>query len=204
MTGFYPFNPALGQVMQTGVEGVTVDRGFIAHLNVAGDEAPAAAAAGVHAPVPSNGSQQVITTGFTQPDVPRNISATAAGTAGDIKAIAVTVTGTNFKDEVISETLPAFTVDTEGTVQGNKAFKTVTSWTLPAHDGAGANTSLGWGNKLGLPFALEHNTILATFLDGVREAALPTVAVDADNIESNTVLLNSNLDGSDVDLYLVV
>lgn len=204
MTGFYPFNPALGQVMQTGVEGVTVDRGFIAHLNVAGDEAPAADADAVHDPVPSNGSQQVITTGFTQPDVPRNITATAAGTAGDIKAIAVTVTGTNFKDEVISETLPAFTVDTEGTVQGNKAFKTVTSWTLPAHDGAGASTSLGWGNKLGLPFALEHNTVLAAYLGGVRENALPTMAVDADNIESNTVLLNSNLDGSDVDLYLVV
>jgi len=55
------------------------------------------------------------------------------GTAGDIKAVQVTITGTNYNNEVITEDLPAFTENTAGTVTGSKAFKTVTEVVIPAH-----------------------------------------------------------------------
>lgn len=200
----YPQNPFLGQKLQTNVPGVTVDRVFLAHFVVAALAASVADTDGIHAAVTDTGAQQVIASGFTQPSTPRNATATAGGTAGDIKAIQVTVVGTNYADEVISETLPAFTVNTPGTVTGSKAFKTITSWTIPAHDGTGATTELGFGEKLGLPFKLAENTVLKTYLDHVLEGTAPTVAVSASAIESNTVDLNSSLAGTQVDVYLMV
>lgn len=152
----------------------------------------------VHAAVTDNGAQQVVTTAITDPDVPRCITATAGGTAGDIKAIQVVIAGTNINGEAITETLPAFTVNTAGTVTGSKAFKTVTSITIPAHDGTGATTAVGVGDKLGLPDALTRDTIVNAFLTGVRESTRPTVAFDSDEVEKNLVTLNSALDGSAV------
>lgn len=201
-----PFLPKkrTGQRLATDVRGVAVDRAFIAHFQVEAADAVAADVDAVHAAVVDTGVQQVITTGFTAPAVPRNITATAGGTAGDIKAIQVIVEGTNYADEEITETLPAFTVDTAGTVQGTKAFKTVTSWTVPPHDGTGATTSLGFGNELGLPFRMAHETVLAAYLDGELEETPAFVSADGANLESNTVRLNSALDGSSVDVYLIV
>lgn len=204
MSGFYPLNPNLGQVMQSHVEGITVDRVFDAHFQISAANATAADTDGIHAAVTDNGAQQVITTGITQPSVPRNITATAGGTAGDIKAIHVIIAGTNYTDEAITETLPAFTVDTAGTVTGSKAFKTITSITIPAHDGTGATTAIGFGEKLGLPFKLPHNTVDKAFLNNVLEGTPPTVATSATAFEGNTVDLNSALNGTVVDVYLKV
>jgi hypothetical protein len=148
----------------------------------------------------------VIITGITNPAAPRNITATAGGTGGDIKAVQVTVTGTNFLDEIITEVLPIFTVNTPGSVTGAKAFKTVTGISIPAHDGLGATTAIGWGDILGLPYLLAHNTVLykQTFLNDVVEATEPTVTVSATDIEGNTIDLNSALNGTAVDTYLLV
>lgn len=148
--------------------------------------------------VTDNGAQQVITTGITNPDVPRCITATAGGTSDDVKAIQVVIAGTNINGEAITETLPAFTVNTTGTVTGSKAFKTVTSITIPAHDGTGATTAIGVGAKLGLPAALTRDTVLNAYLGGARESTRPTVTVDNDEVEKNVVTLNSALDGSAV------
>src|SRR5262249_33429466 len=77
-------------------------------------------------------------------DRPRRMTATvAAGTANDIKNIQVTVAGTDILGNSISEALPAFTDNTAGTVVGLKVFATVTSITIPAHDGTSATTSVG-------------------------------------------------------------
>lgn len=79
--------------------------------------------------------------------------------------------------------------------------------------GASANTtagvpydqiSVGWGDKLGLPYMLSHNTVQAAYLDNVKETTAPTVTTDADEIEKNTIDLHSALDGSVVDVYLIV
>jgi galactitol-specific phosphotransferase system IIB component len=183
---------------------VDVDRGFTAHYQIEAADATAADTDGIHLAVASTGVQQEITTGITQPSVPRNITATAGGTATDIKAIQVTIEGTNFADEVITETLPAFTLDTAGTVSGSKAFKTVTKITIPAHDGLGATTAIGFGEVLGLPYKLAHNSVLFAHRNNIKEATAPTVNVSESAIESNTFDLNSALNGTKVDLYLVV
>ena len=151
----------------------------------------------VHAAVTDDGTDQTITTGFTDPPTPRVISATSGGTAGDIKAIQVTVNGLNAAGEVISEVLPVFTVNTATTVVGAKAFASITSVVIPAHDGTGATTEFGLGDILGLGVALTRNTVLATFFNGVLEGTLPAVAFSA-NVESNTIDLDSALDGSAV------
>jgi hypothetical protein len=204
MSGFYPHNPNLGQLQQTDTPGVNVAACFVSKLVIAAAAAVAASATGIHAAVTDNGSDQTVTTGITNPATPRNITATAGGTSGDVKAIQVVITGTNYADEVITETLPAFTVNTTGIVQGNKAFKTVTSILIPAHDGTGATTAIGWGDKLGLPDKLPTNTVLLASLGGTKEATAPTVTASASALESNTVDLNSALDGSEVAIYYLV
>ena len=128
-----------------------------------------------------------VTTAITNPSVPRNITATAGGTNTDIKAVQVTITGTNCMDEVITEVLPVFTVDTAGTVIGSKAFKTVTSISIPAMDGAGATVAIGFGEKLGLPYKLVHNTVLKTYLGNVLEGTAATVTTSTTAIDGNTI-----------------
>ncbi|WEK53325.1 MAG: hypothetical protein P0Y55_12085 [Candidatus Cohnella colombiensis] len=197
------YNPKNGR-LKTDASGVNVKRGFPAHLVIEAAQATAPNTAGIRAAAASTGSTSVFTTGITQPSVPRNITATAGGTAADIKAIQVIIEGTNFNDEVITETLPAFTASTAGTVTGIKAFKTVTKITIPAHTNTGATTAIGFGKKLGIPYKLPHNTVLFAALDNVREATAPTVTNSATAIENNTVDLNTALNSKQVDVYLVV
>lgn len=191
----YPYNFNFGQTIQTGVEGVECDRGFIAHFKataVAQDLVSALAATALTA------EAQDVTEGITSPDVPRSlrIKGNAAGVAGN-----VVVTGTNYADEAITETIA---LDGSTAVEGTKAFKTITQVALPIETHAGTDTvSVGLGNKLGLPYQLAHNTVVATFRGGAREGTAPTVAVST-SIESNTVLLNSALNGTAVDVYLIV
>lgn len=64
--------------------------------------------------------------------------------------------------------------------------------------------SIGWGDKLGLPFKLAHNTVQEAYLNHVREANAPGVTVSATALESNTIDLHSALDGSAVDVYLFI
>jgi hypothetical protein len=73
----------------------------------------------------------------------KKITATAGGTPADIKAVQVVVAGFDADDKPLIETLPAFTVNSAGTVTGVGSFKTITSITIPAHDGTGATTSIG-------------------------------------------------------------
>jgi hypothetical protein len=144
------------------------------------------------------GGPQVVTTGITSPAVCRNITATTAGTNTDVKAVQVTITGTDINGAVITEDLPAFTVDTNGTVTGSKAFATVTSYSVPAMDGTGATVSIGTGAKLGLPQPLSRDAVDSVYFNGVRETTRPTVAFSATAVESNTITLNSTLNGSAV------
>ena len=164
------------------------------------------AVAAVHAAaaVLATGGPQVISTSITNPDICRNVTATTSGTAADVAAVAVTVTGTNAHGDTITETLPVFTLNTATTVVGSKAFQTVTSYSVPAMDGTGATVAIGTGAKLGLPEKLATNSVIAAHLATVKEGTAPTVAFSATAVESNTVSLNSALNGTAVivDYYL--
>jgi len=188
----------------TSVNGVSVAAFTCA---AGGNWDTAAVATGETAAVDFSGgetSDDVLVTGITSPSAPRNITATSDGTAGDIGAIQVIIEGTNFFDEAITETLPAFTANSKTTVAGNKAFKTVTKITIPAHDGLAATTAIGWGDKLGLPYLLTRNTVLGAYLDNAKEGTAPAVTVSATAIESNTIDLASALAGKVVDVDVIV
>lgn len=133
-----------------------------------------------------------------QPDVARNLTVKGndANVSGD-----VVIEGLNEDGAEITETIA---LAGAAVVVGNKAFAEVTSITLPIYDTANTErVRVGTGAKLGLPVCLNRNTVMAAFLAGVREAVAATVVVDADELEKNTVTLNSALNGTAVivDLY---
>ena len=315
----YPFNHKRGQKIQTNVNGHAVDRAFLAHLQVAADDAPAASAAGVMAATALGAEAQAgIIAGLSNPAVPRGLSivANVSGITGNVK-----IYGTNYAGAAITETLA---LNAATPVLGAKAFRSVTKVDLPVQvhtpvlqvetataagtitlagrakctitaagmpgspwhvpfdvelgdgaaeiaaalraalgadeivpvyftvsgtgasvvltakvpaandttlniaiaDGEGegacegvtpaassANTTagvpydivtIGWSDILGLPYLLAHNTVLAAYLNHVKEGTAPTVTVSATAIESNAVKLASALDGTAVDVYLIV
>jgi hypothetical protein len=307
------YDPKLGRI-KTDAEGVVIDRAFLAHFQVAAADAVAAHDDGVRLVTLGAAAQAAITTGITNPAVPRGLSivGNVAGVAGN-----VVITGTNYAGEEIEETLALNGVTT---VNGAKAFKTVTNISAPAetHTSAaqtetievtaacsttgdlpvaitaaalgadsplivtvpvtvamntvtlvaaavvaglngdakfaaafaasneagvitvaakvpaandatlavaftvgatgitvGASTNgtagvaydvvkVGWSDKLGLPFKLAHNTVIRTYHDNTVEGTDPTVAVSAAALESNTIDLNTALNGKVVDVYLIV
>jgi len=204
MAGFYPFNPTLGQRLQTNANGVVVDASYIAHLVWSEEEAIVADIDSLKVATAVSADSTVTLVPTAQPVCARNITLTADGTAGSIKAVAAIVTGKNIDGETITETMPAFTVDTAGSVTGSKAFASVDKVDVPAMDGAGVTVSIGHGEKLGLPYLLPTNTVLFGSKGATREADAPTVAVSATAIESNTIDFNSALDGTEMHAYFVV
>lgn len=141
----------------------------------------------------ANGAETEVDVFAAQPDHPRNVTVTGndANVSGD-----VIIEGFNAAGGPITETIA---LNGTNTVAGSKAFASVTLITLPAYDTADTErVRVGVGAKFGLPVALSRNTVIAAFLDNVREGTAPTVTVSAEAIEANTVTLNSALDGSDV------
>lgn len=192
----YPYNHKMGQKIQSNAEGVDMDRGFISHYQVLAAAAVALDADGLIAAEALGEEALEITEFENEMPCARNVTiAASAAQSGD-----AVITGTNMAGDAITETI---TFDGTNTVEGDKAFATVTKVDLPV--AAGSETvNVGWGNKLGLPYLLTHNTVLAAFLDNALEATAPTVAVDSANLEANTIKLNSALAGKVVDAYLIV
>lgn len=124
----YPYNHKKGQKIQTDAKGVAVDRAFLAHIHIDAEDAPAASSTGVHAAMNLGAAAQAITTGITNPAVPRNIR--VAGNVAGINNV-VKITGTNYAGEVITENITPNGTDA---VDGNLAFKTVTKIDLPIQD----------------------------------------------------------------------
>jgi hypothetical protein len=200
LNGVTPANGAAGIVKGIDVSGV-----ICAAVGSWDSEAVAPKATGQSGVAFAGGAGETIipdeTVLFHQPPCARTITATAAGTQNDTGAVAVVVTGTNINDEVITETLPAFVENQSATKTGTKAFKTITSVFLPSHDGTGATVSLGYSDALGVPFMFSKKPYLRATLNGVIEANPPVTTIDADEIEKNTVDLNSSLNGTEVCLY---
>lgn len=123
-----PYKHDFEQTITTDCEEVSVDRSFLAHYHIDAEDAPAASSDGVHAAMNLGAAVQAITTGITNPAVPRNIriDGNVSGIDGVVK-----ITGTNFAGEVITEDITA-----NGTTakDGLVAFKTVTKIDLPIQD----------------------------------------------------------------------
>jgi hypothetical protein len=64
--------------------------------------------------------------------------------------------------------------------------------------------SIGFTEVLGLPCKFTRNSVERVSLNYVLEATAPTVTVSSTALESNTMKLNSTLNGSVVDAYLII
>lgn len=154
---------------------------------------------------PSSAAAASITSFIAQPDVPRNLTITPAGTTTDIESCVITVTGTDFHGDSLSETF-TFAANATDAVTGNKAFKTVSSVAFPANCESGAfaaTWSVGIGSKLGLKRCLANagDVVFSTF-DGAYETTRGTVAANASVVASNTFIPNGTMNGAkDVDVY---
>lgn len=194
----HPYNP-YDQTIKTDSNGVAVKRSFLANYEIEAAKVPAQSDTAVLPVTTQTGVAQQITAGITSPAIPRSIrvKGNAVGNVGN-----VVITGTNFNGTQITETIA---LNGATAVEGSKAFKTVTRIDLPIQTHAGTDTvSVGFGNKLGLPYLLPRNTVRAAYLNNVKEATDPTVTISNTALESNTVLLSSSLSGTQVNIYLMV
>ncbi len=191
--------------LSTDVFGVLADEAKIAHLHWTAAEAAAADDDGlIDGQAVSSTTAAEVEEFLNEMPCARTLKATVAGTAGNVKAVSITVEGEDIGGNKITEVLPAFTVDTVGAVTGVKAFKKVTKVTCPKMDGA-VTIDVGWTDALGIPFAFAAAPLLFATLDNTVESTAPTLVTDADEPEKNTIDLNSALDGAKpVDVYFVV
>ena len=150
---------------------------------------------------------QTITTGITNPDVPRALSVTPGGTTGDIQPGDIVITGTNVEGKRITESFHV--LDSSSTViNGTKAFKTVTSVAITAMDGTGATFSVGTRDALGVNHRLfPNNTTVKVYSytdpgepggmpDNLTLQAAPTVVADNEEVENNLVTPATAPDGT--------
>jgi hypothetical protein len=196
----FAYDPKGGGI-QTDVPGVALNRVHEGFYRITGVDVPAKSNTAIHLAIPLSAdvAGQGITTNITNPAVPRNaiIKGNAAGLVGD-----VVLTGKDFIGETITETIA---LNGATAVEGSKAFASYTNIHVPPEVHAGTDTvSVGFGDKLGLPCKLSLNTVGECYLNGVREAAAPTVAFNTAAIGNNTVLLGSALNGTDVDIFMKV
>jgi hypothetical protein len=168
----------------------------VVHYQVAPD---AVSATAVHAAIALTDEVQEITTGITDPDLPRTV--TVKGNASGITGNVV-ITGTNIADEEITDTIA---LNGSSEVEGVKAFKTVTQIDLPVEVHAGTDTvSVGIAKKIGMPHIVDNAAlVLVKLFDGSADSG--SLAVDADEIEKNLFAVNGTPNGSKLlDLYYVV
>ena len=201
----YPFNPRKLTGMQSDA-GVVIDRAHLAHYS------PGALAAIDDDYFVANvamkvGAYTIVTGhGATPNSAARNVVAFVTKVSGTLDTMGtLLVTGKNLAGATITETItPA-----EGAVSGVKAFASITSivgagWVRDAGAGSEDTVKIGYGDVVGLPDMLSHNTVLAAYLGGTKESTAPTVVVDADELEKNTFDLFGALNASAVDIYYLV
>jgi hypothetical protein len=148
---------------------------------------------------PTSAAALTISTGLSNPDVPRNLTITPTGTTTDVESCVITVTGTNIFGQTITEDF-TFAADASTAQTGNKAFKTVTSVAFPAScesGGFAATWIVGVGSKLGLKRCLANaGDMVFSIFNGAYEATRGTTAANATAIESNTFIPNGTMDGA--------
>lgn len=109
----------------------------------------------------------------------RNLTIVASTTCVRV----VTLTGYDYMGQKMQETL---TCNGTTTVQGNKAFAVLTQFDIDGAQSDTATVSVGWGNKLGLPFAgnamdieIKNSAIAAnagTFVAALADATAATIS----------------------------
>lgn len=190
-------------LLSSDVYNTTLNEMKLGHIQITAAQGVAADADGVHAAITgSSTAATTVTDDITNPPYPRNLTVTPGGTTADVAAGDVVITGTNFANEVISESF-TFLANATDAVTGALAFKTVTSILVHQQDGAAATFTIGFGELLGLPLILESKPLVFALDDGVIMTA-PAITADDDELEKNVIDLNGSLDGSVYDIFLAL
>jgi hypothetical protein len=164
-------------------------------------KAAAASSTAVHAAINGSLSAQTVTTSITDPDVPRALRVVVGGTAGDVADSRVQITGTNVEGKTMTESFRT-TAGATGTINGTKAFQTVTSIVIEAQLGTGCTFSVGYQNKLGIRHRLfPQNTTVRVYTNTTAYGALtvqaaPTVVADNTYVENNLITPATAPDGT--------
>jgi hypothetical protein len=111
----------------------------------------------------------------------------------------VVITGTDIRGKVITDTIA---LNNNATVDGVKAFKTVTSILLPARVTAGDTVSIGITVKMGLEMIPAYAVAISAHHNAVLEGTLPTVTLNATDISRCVAEFNS-APGADHDQAIV-
>jgi hypothetical protein len=131
-----------------------------------------------------------VTSGITQPDVPRLLKLTVANATTSPGT--VVVTGRNVEGKVITENF-VVPQGTTGDVNGTKAFESVDSMFIPKNMGSTSTYALGTLNALGINHRLfKNNTTVKVYAASSAYGALtlqaaPTVVANGADVEMNNV-----------------
>lgn len=146
-----------------------------------------------------------VTSGITNPDVPRVASVTVGGTAANVLDGDVIVSGSNIEGKPMSQRF-TLTAGATGTINGTRAFKTVSSVFIPQMAGSGVTVSVGTRNILGINHRLfRNNTTVKVYsatavgVGGYTTLTLqgaPTVTADEEHLSLNTVQPATTPDGT--------
>lgn len=149
----------------------------------------AATAGAVLASTAGSASNQTITAGITNPDVPRVLAVTVGGSG--MSAGTITVTGVNVEGKVITD---SFAYTSTGQVIGSLVFKRVTSVFLPGALGASATVTVDTTAKLGL----NHRCVPGkTAVVAVYDTTVNTG--NNSTVTANRPVLDGNITGSNFD-----
>ena len=142
-------------------------------------------------------SIQTISTAITNPDFPRILSVKG----NDVNVTGnVVITGTDINDDALTETIA---LNAANEVFGTKAFKTVTSYTIPVYAVGGTESvSIGMSDSFGFPLAISNTAlVLAADFDGSADGGSVTVGATA---ALSLYVMSGTLDGAkDVDLWFI-
>ena len=176
------FDPKKGTI-KTDAGNLDIDRGFLAHYSVSAAKAVAESDTGVMALTKLTDAVQSITTGLTSPAVPRNVKADASSAI----TTKVTVHGTNFAGEAISEEI---TLNGTTAVPGSLAFNSVTKVDLPIQTTTPVKQKCTVAVTQGAQAA---GTTIFTFISAVTgdafDISVPFLAADDTTAEACTKLV---------------
>lgn len=133
-----------------------------------------------------------VSAGITQPDVPRALSVTPGGTAAQVLDSVVTINGYNVEGKLMSEAF-RIAAGSSTVVNGQKAFKTITSIVIGQQGGSAATFAVGTTNVLGLNHRLfKNNSTVKVYTQTVAYGSFtlqnaPVVTANEQTVENNTI-----------------
>jgi len=128
----------------------------------------------IHLAIAGTGSEQEITSGIVNPDVPRNASITA--TSFDTPSGNVKLDGINAKGEVATESIAIISGET---AYGNVAWSTLSKITLPAGVSDQDTVKVGISDKLGLNLSIMNiSNVIKKKVNNIDKSSEITGKVD--------------------------